>query len=252
MEVTPIDEAFGASIVNFDRAPALRPSWQLTDNGSWPHAMPVMAKSNYFDELGNAGEETAGKRGGKKRATARRIFMSAIELMQEDGFNGVSIEQICKRAEIARATFFQHFASKAALLSVFSDIVRQRIEEELAQEELAPEDQLRLIADHLQRLNDELGAIAPDMLAAFMAEPGVGFNVEDPETGVEHIIVEIVQKGQSDGRFTDQWTPEDIAISLISSWIGVARHRMIHPGGRKEKPLHKILDLFLTSLEPRE
>jgi len=213
-----------------------------------------MALISYFDAPERDDPEGSGRRGRKKRATAHRIFIAAVDLMQRDGFHGVSIEQICERADVARATFFQHFASKAALMGVFSDIVRQRIEFELAEQDIAPLEQLRLIVDHLTRLTNELGPIAPELLSAFVAEPGGGFRVYDPETGLAQIIVGIVKKGQETNAFSDDWSPEDVAVSLVSSWASVSRRYFT--AARKEfacdsGPLYDTLDLFLNGLKRR-
>jgi AcrR family transcriptional regulator len=210
-----------------------------------------MATTSYFDEPPRADLEGLGRSGRKKRATAHRIFKSAIELMQKDGFDGVSIEQICRRADIARATFFQHFSSKAALMDVFTDIVRQRIEVELDEESLCPTGQLRLIVAHLNRLSAELGPVAPDLLTAFVAGPGGGFRVDDPETGLVELIVGIVKQGQSQGTFAADWSPEDVAIGLVSSWVGVSRHSVRQPQCWDGAPLTRMLDLFLSGLTPR-
>ena len=208
-----------------------------------------MSELGYFDPLPD--EDPSQKRGRKKRATAHRIFTSAIELMQEDGFNNVSIEQICERAGIARATFFQHFGSKAALMGVFTDIVRQRISSELSDSNLAPFDQLRLIADHLQRLADELGTVAADMLAAFTMDPSVRFRVDDPTTGVTQLVARIIEKGQADGTFDDRWSAQDAAISLMAAWVAVSRHRVSNPQVSRGSVLHEVLDQHLLGLAPR-
>jgi AcrR family transcriptional regulator len=213
--------------------------------------MLAMAKTAYFNEPSRIDLDAPGRRGRKRRATAHRIFKSAIELMQKDGFNGVSIEQICERADVARATFFQHFSSKAALMSVFTDLVRQRIEDELAKELLAPTNQLRLIVEHLQQLTTELGPIAPDLLSAFVTEPGGGFRIDDPETGMVQLIVGIVKQGQAEGTITANWSPEEVAIGLVSAWVGVARHNVRPPECWDGAPLGRILDLFMSGLTPR-
>lgn len=210
-----------------------------------------MAQTNYFDLPPLDVSETSGRRMRKKRATAHRIFRSAIELMQKDGFDGVTIEQICERADVARATFFQHFSSKAALMSAFSDIVRYRIEDELAQEALSPTEQLHLIVDHLQRLAKELGPIAPDMLSAFTTEPGGGFHVDDPETGLTQLIVGIVKQGQTDGTYSRQLSAEDIAISVISAMVSVLRRHVSSVSSSEDGPLHGVLEFILDGLKTR-
>ncbi len=193
----------------------------------------------------------SGRRGRKKRATAQGIFHAAIELMQVDGFDRVSIKQICERADVARATFFQHFANKAALMSVVSDIVCQRLDDDLVRENLTPKDQLRLVADHIQLLIKELGVVAPDIISAYMAEPESEFRVDDPSTGVTSRVLNIIEKGQVDGSFSISQPAENVAISLVAAWVGVSR-RIVSPGGSDNtQALHGVLDVFLNGISPR-
>lgn len=210
-----------------------------------------MGKIDYFDEPPRADPESPGRRGQKKRVTAHRIFKAAVELMRKDGFDRVSVDQICERADVARATFFQHFSSKAALMDVFTDIVRQRIDDELEEKRLSPTEKLHFIADHLERLTRELGPIAPEMLSAFAAEPGGGFRVDDPESGVAQLIVAIVKEGQAEGSFAADWSPEEVAIGLVSAWVGVSKRRVRRPESCSDRLLHRMLDLLLSGLTPR-
>lgn len=208
-----------------------------------------MMLNPYFQELVPVdGEPGPGR---KKHRTARKIFLSAIELMQVEGFDGTSVEQICQRAGIARATFFQHFSSKAALLGVFSDIVCQKLDDELAPDGLTPIERLQLVARHMQRMIDDLGAIAPDLLAAFSAEGGNRFQVDDPSTGVTKRIRGIIEAGQADGSLNDQWRSADIAISLVAAWVGASRRRLREEDPQQGADLLDVLDLFLTGIGPR-
>lgn len=51
----------------------------------------------------------------RKKAKARLgVERSALELVIERGFDGVTVEDICARAEISKKTFFNYFSSKAA------------------------------------------------------------------------------------------------------------------------------------------
>ncbi|MEE4210964.1 MAG: TetR/AcrR family transcriptional regulator [Parvularcula sp.] len=209
-----------------------------------------MKQDHYLDGL-HAPEELHGP-GQKKQRTARRIFRAAIELMRRDGFDGVSIEQICEEAGIARATFFQHFTSKGALLEVFSDIICQRLDEELAPDDLTAVERLELVADHMQRMIDDLGAVAPDLLAAFSAEGGHRFKVDDPSTGVVHRIKTIVETGQADGALSNRWLAEDIAISLVAAWVGISRRRLQREASSAGAGLRDVLRMVLEGIAAPE
>lgn len=56
----------------------------------------------------------------KERAklTKSKIFTTSIELISENGYDNVSVDQICKKAGIAKGTFYVHYKSK-------EDIIRE-------------------------------------------------------------------------------------------------------------------------------
>jgi AcrR family transcriptional regulator len=64
----------------------------------------------------NAAEGRRGARGPKKVETWLSIRDAGIRLFMERGYDAVSIDDIVAAAGVARTTFFNHFASKTALL----------------------------------------------------------------------------------------------------------------------------------------
>ncbi|OEY23596.1 hypothetical protein A0K93_03465 [Corynebacterium sp. BCW_4722] len=61
-----------------------------------------------------------GIRDRKRRETKRRIIDEAVRLVQESGFDAVTVEDICAAAGISRRTFFNYMDSKdEAVLGVF-------------------------------------------------------------------------------------------------------------------------------------
>lgn len=53
----------------------------------------------------------------RKKLKARlAVERSALELVIERGYDGVTVEDICARAEISKKTFFNYFPSKAAAI----------------------------------------------------------------------------------------------------------------------------------------
>lgn len=57
-----------------------------------------------------------GRREKRKQEIRSRIEQAAYRLFQRDGIEETSIEQICQEADVARRTFYGHFANKHALL----------------------------------------------------------------------------------------------------------------------------------------
>ncbi|MEA5021174.1 MAG: TetR family transcriptional regulator [Gordonibacter sp.] len=57
---------------------------------------------------------TEGLRYRKKLKARLAVERSALELVTERGYDGVTVEDICARAEISKKTFFNYFPSKAS------------------------------------------------------------------------------------------------------------------------------------------
>ena len=75
---------------------------------------------------------TISRRERKKRETRRRILEAAIGLMAKRPYAEVKIEEISAAADVANATFFLHFPTKASLITAFNEEVAAKIAEELA------------------------------------------------------------------------------------------------------------------------
>ena len=58
------------------------------------------------------GDAAPGRRARKRRETDDAISRAAVELALEYGYDAVTIEQICERADVSRSTFFNYFPSK--------------------------------------------------------------------------------------------------------------------------------------------
>ena len=57
--------------------------------------------------------------------TRRALRQALIELMEEQGFDGFTVNDLCARADTNRGTFYNHFNSKEELLLSFEDEVMQ-------------------------------------------------------------------------------------------------------------------------------
>ena len=72
----------------------------------------------------------------RRQDNAQRLYDAADELLTSTGFDDVSVDEICERAGVGRATFFRIYGSKSGLLREFN----------------------RRLADDAERRLDALGA----------------------------------------------------------------------------------------------
>jgi TetR/AcrR family transcriptional regulator, cholesterol catabolism regulator len=75
--------------------------------------------------------ESMGRRERKKLEVAQRIRSAALELFREQGYEATTVEEIAERADVAKGTFFNHFARKDALLEDLAEEVFSALLEDL-------------------------------------------------------------------------------------------------------------------------
>ena len=81
-----------------------------------------------------------------------RILETAYELFARHGIQAIGVDEIIRRADVAKATFYHHFASKDDLVLAFLDLREQRwtvawIDGEARGRAATPEEQLLTIFD---------------------------------------------------------------------------------------------------------
>ncbi len=60
--------------------------------------------------------ESAGKRAAGKQERRDRLYEAALALFREQGYEQTTVDQIARRAGLAKGTFFNYFATKDAIL----------------------------------------------------------------------------------------------------------------------------------------
>jgi AcrR family transcriptional regulator len=81
-----------------------------------------------------------------------RILETAYQLFARDGIQAIGVDEIIRRAGVAKATFYHHFASKNDLVLAFLDLREQRwtlawVDGEARRRAATPEEQLLVIFD---------------------------------------------------------------------------------------------------------
>lgn len=64
-------------------------------------------------------EATLSKQQLKSNATKQKIFKAAEEILQKDGYEALSIKNICELAGVSNGSFYHHFQTKEELLSYY-------------------------------------------------------------------------------------------------------------------------------------
>ena len=189
-----------------------------------------------------------GRRARKVQLSRDRIYESAISLFLESGFDATTMDQIAARADVARATVFNHFQQKMAFLEEWGArrraLVRSRLKEN-AQDLGSAADELAAYLTEFALLNER----ARDETRALM-EPALrlGDALRSPTLDVDLALA--VKRGQSSGEFRADVDADHVGQLLTASYFTTVLRWAIHdpePFPLKERLLES-LDLILRGL----
>lgn len=93
------------------------------------------------------------------RRTHRLLREAFIELIAEQGYDSLRVEDILQRADIGRTTFYAHFSDKRALLENVAEVFDKRYQKDLAQRTLDEAGNIPLVA--VQKVFESFARNAP-------------------------------------------------------------------------------------------
>ncbi|MFC5745703.1 TetR/AcrR family transcriptional regulator [Actinomadura rugatobispora] len=191
----------------------------------------------------------------RKRQRARdEIYTAALDLLAERPFDEVTIDEICERAEVGRASFFRIYGAKAGLLLEFNHrLARDAREAMAAQPSASAVERLRVVQRTLVTGWTATGPALREMLRAFLAEAGpalfsaAGDAPAHPE--LLSLVAEIVEEGQRAGELDTRLEP-GFASWLVVTGMATATGRWVV--GQNETGLEKatedVLEVLLGGL----
>ncbi len=182
-----------------------------------------------------SGAKPQGRRERKKLETRRRIYQAAMALFVEKGFDDTTVEEIAKRADVAKGTVFNYFPHKKSFLHTsyeiwFTQMLEemgpvdswlggararfQRVFDHMAQQSLEHRDLSRLIIfenmREARRLLDRPDADAPGGCAENPGREGLRL--------MEGLAREIIHQGKRDGEIRGE-VDEELAAILLTGMV---------------------------------
>ncbi|MEN8182290.1 MAG: TetR family transcriptional regulator [Myxococcota bacterium] len=191
------------------------------------------------------------RRARKKERTRLEIYHAAMGLFAKRGFDGVTIEQICEAADVARGTFFLHFPCKAALLFEFSRSLAGELRARLAEPRASAAREFRDMVELVSERWHEDEEVMRAMLREFFASRESLAAARDEGRELRDAIEDIVQRGQRLGEFRRSIDPRLAATLFLSTSCailsGSGAGRSLRPAARR-RVREGLLDVVLGGL----
>ncbi len=195
--------------------------------------------------------EAPSRRARKKEITRREIYDAAMGLFAAEGFNDVTISEICEKADVGRGTFFLHFPTKAALLYEFNERVTEEFRRTRIDSDASARDELMAL---VMRIGVELVAqseIMSAMLADFFTSPETIAVAASRGTALADLVTEIMERGQKSHEFDETIDPRLAATAFLSIATAFLSWKVIQGGDLSDEEIQRqFLHLTFQGLGP--
>jgi AcrR family transcriptional regulator len=150
----------------------------------------------------------------RRERNAMRLYDAANVLLAAQSFEELTVEQICDRAGVGKATFFRIFESKAGLLREFNRRLAQDAADRIASSGCTD---VRTTLGHVRAaIVDAWRHAGPGhvgMAREFIRSmPSTELHAAHPE--LLHLVAEVIATAVASGELPDR-VPADLAASLV-------------------------------------
>lgn len=157
----------------------------------------------------------------RKQELKEQIFMQALKLFDERGFENVTVEQITLACGIAKGTFYNYFPKKESVLLHLGETQLEAVNDSIRRNAGVPDlkDQLMLLFESLFERYDE----RPDMIRLMLSEmirSGLFFHEEmSLIQSFRNALVTLLEEAKRNDLLPEQAASEDIAAVLTGVYF---------------------------------
>lgn len=187
----------------------------------------------------------------KKRRTREGLYDAALELFAERPYSETTVEEICERAEVSRATFFRFYGTKAGLLTEFNRRLAAAIAAEIeSAKDISAVDKLWIVQAEIARTWSDSGEAMREMAREWIRNAAESeFTTKPPHPELLNLVTQIIEEGQQTGdlrsskdpRFT-AWLVIGALSAVTAGWLGDGDDDTLKHGS------HDALELLLQGI----
>jgi AcrR family transcriptional regulator len=192
-------------------------------------------------------KRTKTKRQEQARETKNRIYASAIELMEQQGFDNITIADISEKAGVSVGAFYHYFSSKNDILAeIFhraDEYFSTQVVHSLSQEANVPE-QIVKYFDYYAKFNLMSGVETTQQLF----NPKIKFFIMEDRPMFE-ILLALILKGQEKNEIRGNIDAKELVRYLFVMARGLVFDWSLHNGEYDlEARMHKYIDNLVSTI----
>lgn len=158
----------------------------------------------------------------RKKELKEYIFLQAIQLFHEKGFEQVTVQEIATKCGIAKGTFFNYFAKKEDILLYLGEaqleLLQQLVEEDLYVEH--PKEQILFILNKLLLRFSSHSELLMKLAAIEIIKSAylVGAESTSVRQLHQHLAL-IIDRAKQNGKLHSRWETDVIATTIVSVYF---------------------------------
>jgi len=195
-----------------------------------------------------------GRRERRSQELRDRIYQAAQSLFLEYGFAATTVNQIAEAADVAQATFFNHFQSKAAILGAMTEEVFAQLESLMSEVLSQPGTPAERIRRFARRVADETLAVrglAKDVLLELHQIGVQSGDVAPHLAGMREPFERMLREGQQERTVRDDFDAEFLAEFVIGALNTTVTNWLIQTDYPLDVRLDQAASLLVEAIEPR-
>ncbi len=223
----------------------------ITGIGGTPSKMARSAAESFEAPVKKS---TPGRREARKTALREKIYETARELFLTHGFDATTITQIAEAADIAPATFFNHFTNKSAVLYEMTGEIAEHLlalVDEQLERPVSAQERIHGFANAAARNIAAADGLARDVLLELMRSQA------GPDQAAPHLLqiyepfTKVISEGQAAGEVRTDFDARFLAEMVLGAlnvaftrWVADAKAPML-------QGLLQAADFACEAIEPR-
>ncbi len=191
----------------------------------------------------------SGLRQNKKIRVKRELYLAAMELFRQKGFDETSVEEIAEQAGYSRATFFNHFGSKQGVLRFYGQRLQERVEELLdaSEDSVSPLEMIRRMITAMVREAEENSEEVRIICTKSMLDPEYLSNPTPARKRLFELLVGLVRKAQQEGFIRRDIAADELAMHMFFLYQGVVI-AVVTGQGHSESLLRSVWSFILEGV----
>lgn len=190
----------------------------------------------------------------RKREVRSRIYNAARDLFAKQGFDGTTVDEIAELADVAPATFFNHFHSKQALLGLMTAEVVEHLHAmtvESLERPGSPLERLRAFVARAAHDISENRRSARETLLEFVRLDGTPGGPHPYLARLFEPFVDLIAEGQRVGEIRSDYDATFLTQMVVGMLNAAVTSWLADPEYPVEKGLADATEFAIGTLHPR-